>query len=147
MSGTGEVLSRLVVLAVFALGGIALSACTSPTSALAPSASPCFEAIPIASETLHDHGRLLGVRSLTPATINQDLRKAGNIPIPTPGLNLAVHLCVVGYHGPFTRSEVPSPWPLGRRTGADALVIFSPDRRHVLYTVLVSKVPLRLSRI
>ena len=144
--GRGALL-RLALLLACLSAGLVLSACTSPTSALAPSATSCFETIPIASEVLGDHGRLLGVRYLTLSTINADLRRENIRPLPTNGLHVDVHLCVLGYHGPFKRSAVQSPWPIGKRRGVDVLVIFSADRRHILHTVRVSKLPLRLGRI
>jgi len=145
-SGRGAI-PRLVLLLACLGAGLALSACASPTGALAPSATSCFETIPIASEALHDHDRLLGVRYLTLSTINGDLRREKIRPLPTNGLRAGVHLCVVGYHGPFEPSAVKTPWPPGKRRGLDALVVFSTDRRHILHTVLVSRLPLRLARI
>lgn len=147
MTNRPRVIRRAALAVAFALSGFALSACTSPTSALAPSASSCFAAIPIASESLHDSGRLLGVRYLSLSTINADLARVKIRVLPTAGMSPSLHLCVLGYHGPFKRSRVQAPWPIGKRRGSEALVIFAADRRHILHTVLVTMLPLRLPRI
>lgn len=136
----------VIAMAFVALGGL-LSACSSPTSAFAPSASGCFATLPSASSTAGQSAVLLGVRYLSETTINADLRRRGEVPLPQAGFSSAVRLCLVGYKGPFAARRLVAPWPRGRDRALFALVVFLPNRRRVFHTVLVDRLPLRLSRI
>jgi hypothetical protein len=138
--------ASVLAAALIAFGGL-LSSCASPTSAFAPSASDCFATLPVADAAVGDNATLLGVRYLSEATINADLLRRNELPIPTGDFPVSERLCLVGYKGPFEARKLTSPWPPHRLRARAALVVFAPNRRHIFHTVLVDELPLRLSRI
>jgi hypothetical protein len=142
---------RRVVLAVVAVALVAatLSACSSPSpkSAIGPSASPCFRTLPTALAAVGHRGQFLGVRLLSVKVVDDDLRRHHQAALPASRTSAATLVCVVGYHGPFQARSVTSPWPRGRTTGTDALVLVVLSNGRVVAVVLLARAPLHIGRI
>ena len=139
-------LSAVLVVMVVTCGAL-LSGCASPRSAFSPSASGCFAALPMASNSVGQRAELLGVRYLSETTINMDLLRSGETPMPRGDFPASTRLCLIGYRGPFDARRVRAPWPSARERASAALVVFSPSHRRIFHTILLDRLPLRLSRI
>jgi hypothetical protein len=135
--------SRVLAMLVVAL---LLAACTSPKSAIGPSASPCFRTLPTALAAVGNRGHFLGVRLLTTAVVDADLEHAHDAIVPPELAGRATLLCVVGYRGPFLASRVQKPQPKAMRSGRDALVLISLGTGRVIATLLLGGAPLRIGR-
>lgn len=139
----------LPVVAVLMLVAATLTGCSSPSpkSAIGPSASPCFRTLPTALAAVGHRGSFLGVRLLPVKVVDGDLRHHHQAVLPASRAKSATMLCVVGYHGPFAAKSVRSPWPKGRSSGTDALVLVELSSGHVLAVVLLPRAPLHIARI
>jgi hypothetical protein len=130
--------------------GVALAGCTTPKSALGVSSlSPCFRTLPAAHQAVREKGKFLGVRYLTVAQINADLKHTRQLSdaLRSPLASAKSAVCAVGYEGEFSASAVEKPWPPGRGSGKDALVLVNVKSNKVFGTILLSRPPLRLSKI
>jgi hypothetical protein len=143
--------SRSVASVVVALTlvAVALAGCSSPSpkSAIGPSASPCFRTLPTALAAVGNRGQFLGVRLLSVKVIDVDLRHHHQPELPKSQASAGTLLCVFGYHGPFQAKSVKSPWPKGRTSGTDALVLVKLTTGRVIAVVLLPKAPLHIGRI
>jgi hypothetical protein len=126
-----------------------LSGCTSPSpkSAIGPSASQCFRALPTALAAVGHRGHFLGVRLLTLKVVDLSLRHHHDAELPKSLAAGATMLCVVGYQGLFVAKSVELPWPRGRESADDALVLVTLAKGRVLAVVLLKKTPLHIARI
>jgi hypothetical protein len=139
----------LPVVVVLTFVAATLSGCTSPSpkSAIGPSASPCFRTLPTALAAVGHRGHFLGVRLLSMKVFDLSLRHHHVAELPKSRADATTMLCVVGYRGPFVAKKVESPWPLGRRSADDALVLVDLASGHVVAVVLLKKSPLHIARI
>jgi hypothetical protein len=139
-------LSSFVVLALVA---VLLAGCTSPSpkSAIGPSASPCFRTLPTALAAVGHRGHFLGVRLLSMKAVDLSLRRHHEAELPKSRAASATMLCVVGYQGPFKSKSVELPWPRGRRSADNALVLVNLASGRVVAVVLLKKTPLHIARI
>jgi hypothetical protein len=134
---------------VLTLLAATLSGCTSPSpkSAIGPSASPCFRTLPTALAAVGHRGHFLGVRLLSMKVFDLSLRHHHVAELPKSRAGATTMLCVVGYRGPFVAKKVESPWPQGRTSADDALVLVDLANGHVVAVVLLKKSPLHIARI
>jgi hypothetical protein len=134
---------------VLTLVAATLSGCTSPSpkSAIGPSASPCFRTLPTALAAVGHRGHFLGVRLLSMKAVDFSLRHHYEAELPKSRAAAATMLCVVGYQGPFVATSVESPWPQGRKSGRDALVLVDLANGRVVAVVLLRRTPVDISRI
>lgn len=141
-----SVFSSVVVLTLVA---VLLSGCTSPSpkSAIGPSASPCFRTLPTALAAVGHRGHFLGVRLLSMKSVDLSLRRHHQAELPKSEAASTTMLCVVGYQGPFKAKSVELPWPKGRRSADDALVLVDLSNGRVVAVVLLKKTPLHIARI
>jgi hypothetical protein len=139
----------LTSVVVLTLVAVALSGCTSPSpkSAIGPSASPCFRTLPTALAAVGHRGHFLGVRLLSMKSVDLSLRRHHEAELPNSRAATATMLCVVGYQGPFKAKSVELPWPRGRRSADDALVLVDLSNGRVVAVVLLKKTPLHIARI
>jgi hypothetical protein len=79
--------------------------------------------------------------------VDLDLRHHHQAELPKSRAGASTLLCVVGYHGPFEAKSVKSPWPKGRTSGADALVLVELSSGRVIAVVLLPRAPLHIGRI
>jgi hypothetical protein len=126
-----------------------LAGCSSPSprSAIGPSASPCFRTLPTALAAVGHRGTFLGVRLLSVKVVDADLRHHHQPALPGPRSSASTLVCVVGYHGPYEAESVEAPWPQGRGSGTDALVLVVLATGHVIAVVLLPRAPLHIGRI
>ena len=147
---TGRVWRTLLpAVVVLTLVAATLAGCSSPSpkSAIGPSASPCFRTLPPALAAVGHRGQFLGVRLLSVKVVDLDLRHHHQAELPKSWASAATLLCVVGYHGPFQAKFVKSPWPRGRTSGSDALVLVKLSSGRVIAVVLLPRTPLHIGRI
>jgi hypothetical protein len=135
----GAAVALAVAGALGALGG-----CTSARNTLGTSSSPCFRAVPVASEAVNDRGTLAGIRLVGQKEIDSRRRLRELVQgVAGP----AVHnVCVVSFHGQFRLDQVKKPFgtaPPGG-SGPVALVVVSTPQNQLLGTLVVTHEPLPL---
>jgi hypothetical protein len=79
--------------------------------------------------------------------VDLSLRRHREAELPKSTAAGATMLCVVGYQGPFTAKSVELPWPRGRGSADDALVLVDLASGRVVAVVLLKKTPLHIARI
>jgi hypothetical protein len=119
---------------------VGLASCTSARSTLGTSDGSCFRAIPAAVEAVHSHGRLLGGRLFTSSALHHKAPRlysdlSSHHTLPTS-------VCVMAFKGTFTKGAVSKP--LGRSSGALAVVVTSSSGHTLVGTVIFRSVPLAL---
>jgi len=128
----------VVVWAPFGLG-----ACTSARDTLGTNSSPCFRALPVAEDAVHDHGTFAGVRLVAATALKQfnhlyaDLEGRSATPLR--------NLCIASYHGTFSLDDVGRPAgnaPAGG-VGRIAIVVVSTPQNVLLATFVLQKEPVR----
>lgn len=126
------------------LGAVGLSACTAPRNTLGTNSSQCFQAVPVATDAVHDRGKLTGVRLLTSKDL--DRRPHFRALLEARAGTKVKTVCVVSFQGRFTLAQVDRPFgrtPPGG-SGPDALVVVSVPANALLGTLVLSRVPLPL---
>lgn len=118
--------------ALVVVAGLALSACSSRGASLGTTSSPCFHALPAASETVGPGGHFLGVR-LVPAS-----RLVPRLPQAT-SLGKA-KVCVVAYKGRYSAGQLSHS--INDLSGEYAIVVVREDGSVVLATAVLSRLPL-----
>ncbi|MGA8295827.1 MAG: hypothetical protein WB770_02170 [Acidimicrobiales bacterium] len=141
----------LVATAVLA-SALGLAGCTSARNALGPSESPCFRAIPLARAAVNDKGRFSGVRYMSAVEFARAIKQAkafagSAIKLPDALVDVRGPVCAIAYRGSYDAKRVASGWaPLGEH-GTLALVVVRLQKLDVVATVVLSRPPLRLSRL
>ncbi|HXX90433.1 MAG TPA: hypothetical protein VEI83_09450 [Acidimicrobiales bacterium] len=134
------------LVALWAVGalvaGVGAGACTSARNALGTNASPCFQALPIAADAVHERGSFQGVRLVDASTLASYPRLRDVLTVRA-GAPLG-SVCAFAYQGSFTTAQVDKP--LGRPatgTGRYAVVIVSTPENDLLATVVLDRIPFR----
>lgn len=136
--------SRALAVAVALVVSVSLAACTSPRNTLGTSSSLCYRAVPVATDAVHDRGKLSGVRVFGPRDLQRhqellaDLERRAGHPLHT--------LCVVSFHGEFRFDQVDRPVghaPPGG-SGPFAVVVVTSPQNTLLGTFVLSREPLPL---
>jgi hypothetical protein len=146
--GVPRAARRLALASAVVLASCSLAACTSPRNTLGTSTSPCFRALAVARDAVHDRGRFAGVRYFSAHDLARLLVEARP---PIRGTSIAgpprVGLCVVAYQDDFRPGEVELA--RAERPGPHryALVVVRLHDVRVLVTLLVRRVPWRLTRV
>ena len=120
----------------------ALSGCTAARNTLGTSSSPCFRAVPVASEAVHDRGTLAGVRLLSSRDL--DKRPKLRAVLSTRAGQQVRTVCAIAYTGVFRVGEVQDPighGPMGGE-GTFAVVCVSTPQNQLLGTIVLSRSPL-----
>jgi hypothetical protein len=108
-------------------------------SSLGTSASGCFVVLPTAVRAVGSPATLLGVRSISLATLHhQDPALSKAIGSDRPG---GQQVCVVAFHGAFRAASVTRPSGLDAGSVAVVVVQTSPER--LLGTFITDRAPLR----
>ena len=126
------------------LGVVLLSACTAPRNTLGTNSSPCFKAVPVATDAVHDRGKLSGVRLLKSKDL--DRRPHFRSLLEARAGTRVTTVCVVSFQGQYTLAQVERPFgrsPAGGG-GPVALVVVSTPANRLLGTLVLSHVPLPL---
>jgi len=126
----------VVVLALGAAAGCA-------RNTLGTTSSPCFQALALAKDAVHDRGSFVGVRLVSAAELAKLRRLDGVVAkrSPTPVHNV----CLVGYSGSFRSDQVTLP--AGRvpasGVGHFAVVVVSNPQNRLLATLVLAREPVR----
>ena len=121
----------------------ALSACTAARNTLGTTSSPCFRALALAQDAVHDHGTFVGVKLVSASQMAKldHLRKVISDRSRTP----VRAVCVVGYRGDYRRDQVERPaGPVpSSGVGHFAVVVVSSPQNVLLATIVLEREPLR----
>jgi hypothetical protein len=129
--GAGAVAAWIVALTL--LGG-----CTAARSELGTSDGACFSALPTATRSVGGHGRLLGVRLLTPTSLGHLAPSlAADLPAGEPSRE---GICVLAFAGSFTAGTVARP--AGLPSGPVAVVVTRSASNRLIGTLIVPRAPL-----
>ena len=135
---------------VLVLAGCALvlagaaAGCSSPRNALGTSSSPCFRAVPVASDAVKHRGTLAGIRLVG----SKQLARRPHLHelLSARAGHHVVALCIVSFHGRFRLDQVERPFghapPSG--TGTYAVVVVSSPQNRLLGTLVLAHQPLPL---
>jgi len=120
---------------------VLVAGCTSARNALGTNSSPCYLALPVAADAVHDRGKFAGVRLVTAAEL---AKKARVFDALAPRAGGKLHdVCAVEYEGSFTLSQVERP--LGKApasgTGRYAIVVVTRGTNVLLATVVRNQQP------
>jgi hypothetical protein len=135
---------RLVLVgAALALGTVGAGGCTSARNTLGTNSSPCFRALALAADAVHDRGTFAGVR-LAPASTLAKFHHL-NLVLTERSTTPLHNVCLVSYRGMFRLSEVSKPAgrvpPSGQ--GHFAIVVVSTPQNRLLATFVLERQPLR----
>ena len=134
---------RAMALVMMCVLVLTLARCTSARDTLGTTASPCFEALAIGADAVHDNGSFAGVHLLTLSTAAHDLHMQRTL---LARFGPSVHnVCVVSYRGTFDVAHVARPLgpPPPGGVGHYAIVIVSKPQNQLLGTVIRETQPLR----
>ncbi len=125
-------------------GGLVLAAsllasCSSARTDSGTSADSCYLALPTAAKAVGGHGHLEGVRKYSLSNLRSIAPKLyGRLADDVPKKQA---ICIAGYSGHFTSSEVSKP--LGHRSGTLAVAVVTTPANRLLGTLVLSKIPVR----
>lgn len=139
-----HVLRRRWGAAMAALGLVGvLAGCTSARNTLGTSSSPCYKAIPVAADAVHDRGTLVGIRLFSARQVSGYHHLDALLDARAQGVKAA---CVAAYHGTYRHDQVKEPYgiPPASGTGPIALVMVSYPQNKLIGTIVLSRVPLPL---
>jgi hypothetical protein len=139
MSRTRTLSRALALAAALVLAATLLVSCSSARTDFGTTDASCYLALPTAAKAVGGHGHLEGVRkyalsslrSLAPrlySRLADDLSKKQGV-------------CIAGYSGHFTASEVSKP--LGHPTGTLAVAVVTTPGNKLLGTLILTKLPVR----
>jgi hypothetical protein len=125
--------------AAFAVSASLLASCSSARIDVGTSDESCYLALPTAAKAVGGHGQLEGVRKYSLSSLRSAApRLYQRLADDVPGKQ---SICVAGYTGHFTRSEVSKP--LGRPAGTLAVAVVTTPANELLGTLILTKLPLR----
>lgn len=132
--------SRAGVLAAgLVLAASLLASCSSARSDLGTSDESCYLALPTAAKAVGGHGHLEGVRKYTLSSLHGVApRLYGRL---AHDVAKKQSVCVAGYSGHFTSSEVSKP--LGHPSGTLAVAVVTTPANKLLGTLILTKLPVR----
>ena len=133
---------RLGAIAVLAIGVSSLSGCTAARDTLGTNSSPCFHALALAADAVHDRGVFTGVRLVSDSTLAKDHMEAGLERRSSTPLH---NVCVVAYRGAYRPTQVRRFAGTAPASGVGhfAIVVVSSPQNVLLATFLLEKEPVR----
>ncbi|HLN40955.1 MAG TPA: hypothetical protein VK215_00775 [Acidimicrobiales bacterium] len=139
----GGGIRRMVTVGVIALGSLAVAGCTSARDTLGTNSSPCFRALALGEDAVHDRGVFVGVRLVSAATLKKIPRVDG---VLSQRSSTPLHnVCAVGYRGTFRSTQVERPAGRVSASGVGhfAIVVVSTPQNVLLATFVLEKEPVR----
>jgi len=127
--------------AALVLSATLLASCSSARSVLdtTNTSSSCYLALPTAAEAVGGQGHLEGVRRYTLNDLRgMAPRLYGQLSHDVPTKQA---VCLAGYTGRFSASEVRKP--LGRATGTVAVAVVTTPANKLLGTLILTNIPVR----
>jgi hypothetical protein len=131
------------VVAGLALAASLLASCSSARTDLGTTDESCYLALPTAAKAVGGHGHLEGVRKLAFASLRTSAPRLYGQIAHEAAKKQAV--CVAGYTGHFTASEVSKP--LGRPSGTLAVAVVTTPGNKLLGTLILTKLPVRFQHV
>jgi hypothetical protein len=130
-------------MAAVALGTLSLTSCTAARDTLGTNSSPCFRALALAADAVHDRGVFTGVRLVSASSLAK-LHHVDKVLSQRSGTHLR-NLCLVSYRGTFRPDQVKQPaGPVpASGEGHFAVVVVSTPQNVVLATFVLQKEPVR----
>jgi hypothetical protein len=106
--------------------------CTASRNVLGTGDSACFQAIPVAEQAVHHHGKFVGVHRVTTEHLHRQLPSVARHPQKA--------VCVVAYRGNFDSDQVRMAKP--GQSGHYAVVVVSSPGNRLLRSYVLPKLPL-----
>lgn len=129
--------------AVVALGMVPLAGCTAARDTLGTNSSPCYRALALAEDAVHNRGSFAGVRLVSAA----GLKKVKDVDgVLTERSTTPLHnVCAVAYRGSFRLDQVERPAGRGPVSGVGhfAIVVVSNPQNILLATFVLEREPVR----
>ncbi len=127
------------LVAALVLAASLLASCSSARTDLGTTDESCYLALPTAAKAVGGHGHLEGVRKLSFGSLQTMAPRLYARLAHQAGKKQSV--CIAGYTGHFTSSEVSKP--LGRPSGTLAVAVVTGTGNKLLGTLILTKLPLR----
>jgi hypothetical protein len=135
--------AAMATAALLAVIPVTVVGCTSARNALGTNSSPCYRALPVAEDAVHDRGAFNGVRLVTAKGLLHPPRYLDELRARAGGMLKDV--CVVSYSGSYTLDQVEKPVgaaPPGG-TGRYAIVVVNRPSNKLLGTFVRITLPMR----
>jgi hypothetical protein len=134
----------LLVTAAIVAGTAGLSGCAAPRNTLGTNSSPCFRALALAEDAVHDRGAFAGVRLVAYSTIAKQHPRLKAALAARSSTRLH-NVCLVSYRGTFRPSQVSRPAGTAPPSGVGhfAIVVVSTPQNQLLATFVLEKEPVR----
>jgi hypothetical protein len=132
--------TRLAPLAVaLVLAATLLASCSTARSDFGTTDASCYLALPTASRAVGGHGHLEGVRKYTLSSLRSVAPRLYSRLADDVSKKQAV--CIAGYSGHFTSSEVSKA--MGQPSGTLAVAVVTTPGNRLLGTLVLTKLPVR----
>jgi hypothetical protein len=125
--------------ATLVLAAMLFASCSTARSDFGTTDASCYLALPTAAKAVGDHGHLEGVRKYSLSSLRSVAPKLYNR--LSDDLSKKQSLCIAGYSGHFTSSEVSKP--LGDPSGTLAVAVITAPGNKLLGTLILTKLPVR----
>jgi hypothetical protein len=125
--------------AALVLAATLLASCSSARTDFGTTDASCYLALPTAAKAVGGHGHLEGVRKYTLSSLRSVAPRLYNR--LADDLSKKQGVCIAGYSGHFTASEVSKP--LGHPTGTLAVAVVTTPGDKLLGTLILTKLPVR----
>jgi hypothetical protein len=125
--------------AAFVLVATLLTACSTARSDVGTTDASCYLALPTAAKAVGGHGHLEGVRKYTLSSLRNVAPRLYSRLADDVSKKQAV--CIAGYSGHFTASEVSKA--MGQRSGTLAVAVVTTPGNKLLGTLILTKLPVR----
>lgn len=137
-------LGSLIAAAAVTLGTVGLSGCAAPRDTLGTNSSPCFRALALAEDAVHDRGAFAGVRLVGYSTLVKQHPRLEAALTARSSTRLR-NVCLVSYRGTFRPSQVSRPAGKAPPSGVGhfAIVVVSTPQNQLLATFVLEKEPVR----
>jgi hypothetical protein len=125
--------------AAFVLAATLLASCSTARSDFGTTDASCYLALPTAAKAVGGHGHLEGVRKYTLSNLRTVApRLYGRL---ADDVSKKQGVCIAGYSGHFTATEVSKP--LGHPSGTLAVAVVTTPANKLLGTLILTKLPVR----
>jgi hypothetical protein len=125
--------------AALVLAATLLASCSTARSDFGTTDASCYLALPTAAKAVGSHAHLEGVRKYTLGSLRGVAPKLYDRLAHDASTKQGV--CVAGYSGHFTASEVSKP--LGHPSGTLAVAVVTTPGDKLLGTLILTKLPVR----
>jgi hypothetical protein len=127
------------LVAAVVLAATLLAACSTARSDVGTTDASCYLALPTAAKAVGGHGHLEGVRKYTLSSLRGVAPKLYNR--LADDMSKKQGVCIAGYSGHFTSSEVSKA--MGRASGTLAVAVVTTPGNKLLGTLILTKLPVR----